>query len=273
MTDETIYCVGDRTRTLVNETEALCVKGLVQRLGRRRRGITIINLLIDVSGSMGQEAIDLLFPSGITKVLGQIIKNANLLMLQAVVRVCVFSTEVREVIPWMCAEDALEIAEGLSERSFGITRLDLAVEDGMGSVGAMKLAIDEARARGTLMGVRKGSVMLVFTDGRITDDSGHRVPFPETLAKRVAKAQEERQMSFVAVGVGDSDAAQLAAMAPPSMRGGRRISHAIKYVGDPDALDWETVCAFIAEGSSNPEGEFRREEAVVNHGGFELVFD
>lgn len=271
MTDETVCRTGDETLIMGDGVEGSCVRELVRRLGRRRRGITIINLVIDVSGSMGQEVIDLLFPSGITKILRQIIENSNRLMLQAVVRVCVFSTEVREVIPWMPAEGALELAEGLSERSFGITRLDLALEDGMESVGAMRRAIDEARARGTLMGVRKGSVLLVLTDGLITDDAGHQVAFPEELASRIARTQERRQMSFLAIGVGESDASQLAAMAPPTERDGRRVSHAIKYAGDPDELDWETVCYFIAEGSSSSEKEFR-DEAVVNHGGFELVF-
>lgn len=271
MRDETRHAGDDATRVMRVGREESCVQALLERLGRRRRDVTIVDIAIDVSGSVGQEVVDQLFPGGIKGVLAQVARNSSRLVMQTVVRVTVFSTEVREVIGWMPVEDALERVDSLSASSFGITRLDRAFDDAISAVTSMKLAVDEARARGELASRRRGSVVLVLTDGCITDDAGHAIPFPSELAERISGLQEERKMSFLAIGVGDSEPEQLAAMAPPSVVKGEPVSHALHYTGDPEDLDWRVVCHFIAEGSSGDRQEFSK-EAVMDYEGFELVF-
>lgn len=261
-----------RTRLIRrDEAEKACISRLVERLGRRPRGTTRIELVLDASGSVGQEVMDLLCDRGLPMILGQIRENAASCALQAIVRVTVFSDDVRELISWTPVEDALEAVGLLRERARGVTRLDLALEDAIDAMVRMKRAEDEARQRGALKGGRKGSVIMVLTDGRITDDGGRGIEVPRVLSERISELQRERAMQFLAIGVGESDPRQLSDIAPATREGGRQVAHALHYAGKDGDLDWTAVCRFIAEGSSGPTRGFT-EEAVVSHSDFELVF-
>lgn len=263
---------SDVTRVLRTSPEQVCAMRLAERLGSRARHTTRINVSLDASPSMGQQVVDQLLSEGVKKILTQIKENSDRLMLQAVVRVTAFSTGVRELVPWSPVEDALERLEYREEPVWGVTRLDCALEDAIEAVTRMKLAEDEARAQGRLRGARKGSVVMVLTDGYNTDDRGNDTPFPPELAARILRLQEGYAMEFLAIGVGESDERQLASIAPPAVRRGEKVAHALHYTGDEDDLDWDAVCHLIAEGSSSSRHEFRREDVVV-HSGFEVVLD
>ena len=272
--------MNDITEKLVETPDSIAlsvdegVRAFVKKFGRRGRAVSIVNIVLDKSSSMGQEIVDDLIGRGLTRILRQLKRNSETLLIEVLVRVTLFSTEVEELIAFMPLDDAIKAAEHLYATSQGVTRLDLALADAASAVVAAKQALDGARARGELRGRRKGSVILVLTDGFLTDESGHAVPFPKQLSQSIAELQERSHVNHLAIGVGSAVSEQLSAMAPSSVVKGKRIPHALRYNGDPDQLDWDSICYFIATGSSGggDKGFDLDKEAVMAYSDFELVF-
>lgn len=254
--------------------EGAGIRSFITRFGARGRSVSVVNIVLDISRSMTQEVVDELVSSGLANILRQLKSNSDSLLIEVLVRVTVFSTDVEEIIPLMLVDDAIVAAQNLSVTCQGVTRLDLALEDATGAVVSAKEAIDRARGCGEIRGKRKGSVVMVLTDGYLTDESGHAIPFPRELSARIADLQENSHINFLAIGVGSSISEQLSAMAPSSVVKGKRIPHALRYNGDSDKVDWGTIAYFIAQGSSGggDKGFDLDKEAVMAYSGFELVF-
>ena len=124
------------------------VRAFVKKFGRRGRAVSIVNIVLDKSSSMGQEIVDDLIGRGLTRILRQLKRNSETLLIEVLVRVTLFSTEVEELISFMPLDDAIKAAEHLYATSQGVTRLDLALADaasaGPALAGSSEGAVREA---------------------------------------------------------------------------------------------------------------------------------
>lgn len=238
------------------------LEALIARAKRAGKPVVNINIAIDTSGSMGDEAVQYLMGEVLRRVFERIAANGHELHAQPIVRVTVFSGNVRQVVPWMLVEDAIDfVGEGPVERAGGCTRLDLAIENAISSIAQIK----EAERQGKVP--RNGSVSMVLTDGWITDDSGHSCAFPSGLEERIGELSASRAVSSIAIGIGGSDRDLLRKIAPPTKRKGRVIANALQLTGSIDELDWDALIYFMAEGSSkSAHGGFQQEGRVVHNG-------
>lgn len=238
---------------------------LEAQVARAKKGgkpVININIAIDVSSSMGDEAVQYLMGEGLRRVFGRIAANGRELHAQPIVRVTVFSGNVRQAVPWMLVEDAIDfVGKGLIEQASGCTRLDLAIENAISSIAQIK----EIEGRNKVP--RNGSVSMVLTDGLITDDSGNFCAFPSELEQRIGELSASRAVSSIAIGIGGSDRDLLRKIAPPTKRKGRVIANALQLTGSIDELDWDALIYFMAEGSSkSAHGGFQQEGRVVHNG-------
>ena len=238
------------------------LEALVARAKRGGKPVVNINLAIDTSSSMGDEAVRYLTGEGLRRVFGRIAANGRELHAQPIVRTTVFSGNVRQVVPWMLVEDAIDfVGEGAVERAGGCTRLDLAIENAISSIAQIK----EVERRGKVP--RNGSVSMVLTDGWITDDGGNSCAFPSELEQQIGELSASRAVSSIAIGIGGSDRDLLRKIAPPTKRKGRIIANALQLTGSIDELDWDALIYFMAEGSSkSAHGGFQQEGRVVHNG-------
>ena len=238
------------------------LEALVARAKKAGKPVININLAIDVSSSMGDEAVQYLMGEGLRRVFGRIAANGRELHAQPIVRVTVFSGNVRQAVPWMLVEDAIDfVGKGLVEQASGCTRLDLAIENAISSIAQIK----EIEGRDKVP--RNGSVSMVLTDGMITDDGGNSCAFPSELEQRIGELSASRAVSSIAIGIGGSDRDLLRKIAPPTKRKGRVIANALQLTGSIDELDWDALIYFMAEGSSkSAHGGFQQECRVVHNG-------
>lgn len=235
---------------------------LVARAKRVGKPVININLAIDVSGSMGDEAVQYLMGEGLRRVFGRIADNGRELHAQPIVRVTVFSGNVRQVVPWLLVEEAIDFVEEVPvEKASGCTRLDLAIENAISSITQIKEAEEQGKVP------RNGSVSMVLTDGWITDDRGNSCTFPGELERRIGELSASRSVSSIAIGIGGSDRDLLRKIAPPTTRKGKVVANALQLMGSIDELDWDALIYFMAEGSSkSAHGGFRQEGRVVHNG-------
>ena len=111
----------------------------VVRAKRVGKPVININLAIDASSSMGDEAVRYLMGEGLLRVLERIADNGHELHAQPIVRATVFSGNVREAVPWMLVEDAIGfVGEGIVECAGGCTRIDLAIENAISAIQKIK---------------------------------------------------------------------------------------------------------------------------------------
>lgn len=222
----------------------------------RRKAVANVLILVDLSSSMGAEALNYLSDKGLRCVLDILRKHS--LSTDIVYRVAVFgfSSRTQEIIPF---EDAIALANRTS-----LPRLE------MGSVTCMEEALWECFARidqlksqqDASRTPRAGSLLVAITDGRPTDDMGHPKALSPELATEIRHRNETRQTNTFAIGMGQVDDETLLQIGPNVSEewvDGQRYEtpRAVRYL-DADyhgSECWEAVCSLIGQASSSSTGK------------------
>lgn len=237
--------------------------------------VELYNIEIDRSSSVGDINLKSLFGKGLSAMVSRMDSNSKVRNRIAFVRIVVFGSKVELLMDWTDTTNARTKVNSLvAPKASGVTRLDLAVRDGMNAIDSMKEYIDKNSSA-----KRGGSVNFIVTDGRITDDNGNEIGFPSDLSEEISERQSNRVMSSIALGIGPHVAeSQLSKLAPPVvLKSGVRISRAAMYkdevlFSDSEEADhfWVMVSQLIADTSSkNSTPGFN--EAVLSLDGFEIV--
>ena len=253
--------------------EELCIAAVPAGTNAR---IELVNVETDHSGSVGDSNLQSLFDEGIPAMIARIQKNSEERNRIAFVRIATFSNDVEVLLDWTNVASASEKAAlHAVPKAKGVTRLDLAIRDGLDAIDRMKAAID-AHHPGLARG---GAVNLVITDGRITDEHGNEIGVPDDLALEIAERQTSRATSSILLGIGASvSEEQLARLAPPTItKNGIKVPHAAMYKHSilfEDSEDekefWRMVSQLMADASSrNSTPGFN--EAFMSLDDFEIV--
>ena len=253
--------------------EELCVATIPS--GTKTR-VEMYNIILDRSRSVGDSNLESLFSKGVPTLVKRIAGNSGARARIALVRIVAFGTGLEVLLDWTEAKAACDKAASLSApKASGVTRLDLAIRDGMAAIDRMKKAIDESQQ--TIL--RGGAVNLVVTDGRLTDERGNEIPVPDDLAAEIATRQSRRTTSFIILGIGKCVAAdQLALLAPPVvLKNGTKVpqaamySHSIQFDKSEDEDHfWITVAQIVADAPSK-DSTPSVNEAIVSFEGFEIA--
>lgn len=253
--------------------EELCVATIPS--GTKTR-VEMYNIILDRSRSVGDSNLESLFSKGVPTLVKRIADNSMARARIALVRLVAFGTGLEVLLDWTEAKAACDKVTGLvAPKASGVTKLDLAIHDGMAAIDRMKKAIDKSQQ--TIL--RGGAVNLVVTDGRLTDEHGNEIPVPDDLAAEIATRQSRRTTSFIILGIGKCVAAdQLALLAPPVvLKNGTKVpqaamySHSIQFDKSEDEDHfWITVAQIVADASSK-DSTPGVNEAIVSFEGFEIA--
>ena len=220
-----------------------------------RRWVANVLCLIDVSWSVGQEALDHVFDQGLPCVLERLRQASGENDIVYQVSVLSFGSETREIIPFGDARTLALSPEQRLECS-GVTMMEQALWEAFARIDEQKARQDERREP------RAGSRIIVVTDGRNTDENGHPKALSPELVNEIRERNETRSTSTFVIGMGEADDETLLQLGPvlrETLEGGQRVEapRAVRYVGDDyrSRQCWEAVCSLIGQASSSSTGK------------------
>lgn len=224
--------------------------------GRRPGGASRIEhnviVLADCSGSVEQSALDYVFQTGLPITFEKLRSSARDAGITYKVCVLTFSSEVKEILPF---SDISSIAWDSSSQqvvSGGVTCMEDAMWEAFARIDAQKAKQDARKVP------RSGSMVIVVTDGRPTDECGVRKPLSAELVAEIKERNSTRATSTFVIGMGSVDDETLLQLGPvtcETLEGGQLVeaARAVRYVGGDyqDTQCWGAVCSLIGKASSS----------------------
>lgn len=213
-------------------------------------------MAVDTSCSVGQEQVDFVARKGVPAVAESLRRASVRNGIAYNLGVMTFATEVKMVLP---LTDVRSLGDdlGMSHlEATGVTCMEKALWKAFDEIDRAKAVQD--RQSGV---ARAGSLLVIVTDGRPTDDNGYEKALSDYVVREIARRNETRSCETFAIGMGGANDAVLAQLGPATegkAGDGTRVTmpHAVRYLGDQDSLEcWQTVYKLIGDASSSMTGK------------------
>lgn len=217
----------------------------------RQRYEINVNIMLDVSSSMPKEGVRYMMEHGFKSIM-QTLKGFMGLDFHYNIRIVVFGSEVRELLPFTSVDEAIErVLPAVEPR--GVTRTEDAMRDAIKTIKQLKKEQDNAHLK------RGSSVCIIVTDGMPTDEKGHRQPLDPDLVREIALLNETRSLVTFAVGFGDANESVLSQLAPSEqakLPDGTTVpfAHAVRFDGNHDESGerfWQQITQLVGLASSS----------------------
>lgn len=213
-----------------------------------------VTILVDRSSSMPAEALRYVFGPGLASVLSTLERAGRKNGYRYNVRVAAFSTRCEEVVPFCGLDEARRALRRCSIGPRGVTCLEGALRDAFDATDALK-------SRQDACGIpRVGSLVIIVTDGRPTDEEGALASLSDAMAAEIVRRNETRKTTTFAIGFGRVQDDVLRALGPAtrSFVDGeyREMPRAIRYRDETyeDTACWQAVCDIMGTASSSRGG-------------------
>ncbi len=224
---------------------------------RRHAGKPVSNvlMLVDLSYSVGQEALDHVSERGLRCIVDTLRRQTQ--SNEIIYNFCLlgFSAFTREIIAFTPAHELAARNEWPQLSCESVTCMEDALWEAFARIDAEKAAQDAARTP------RAGSLVLVVTDGRPTDDQGGAKPLSALLVEEIRRRNESRETTTFVVGMGDVDDETLRQVGPALAEqvpgaGSFKVARAVRYTADDyqSSQCWEAVCSLVGRASSSSTG-------------------
>ena len=222
----------------------------------RKKPVANVLMLMDLSASIGQEALDHVSDEGLRCIFETLRRHSLSTETTYATALFGFSERTEEIIPF---DDAAVHAQRknlphLTTQS--VTCMEDALWEAFARIDQLKAKQDAAHTQ------RAGSVVVTATDGRPTDALGHPTTLSPELVEEIRRRNETRQTSTFVIGMGDVDDATLLQIGPNLQErwvDGQcyEMPRAVRYLGDDyrSKQCWEAVCSLIGQASSSSTGK------------------
>lgn len=215
-----------------------------------------VTILIDRSKSMPAEALDYMMTNGVWSVVATLREASRKNGYRYLIRLVTFSSSVNELMPFT------DVTELNYQQKFdvpapsGVTCTEKALREAFDEIDRIKSKQDRTGIP------RAGSMLVLITDGRPTNENGKVTPLAPAMQAEIASRNQSRKTTMVAFGFGKVDQQTLKLLAPPSQLttahgATHEAPHALLYK-DPSYQDiscWQALSKLIGTASSSSSGE------------------
>ena len=222
---------------------------------RPSKPVSNVLMLVDVSYTLGQEALDHVSGEGLRCILNTLRAQSQSTEILYTFALFAFSDTTEEVLGFAPAHELAARASLPTLECRSVTCMEDALWEAFARIDAEKAAQDAARTP------RAGSLVLMVTDGRPTDETGSLKPLSALLVDEIRERNETRSTSTFVIGMGDVDDATLRQVGPPAIEklpDGTCFEspRAVRYTGDDyrSRQCWEAVCSLVGRASSSSTG-------------------
>ena len=219
--------------------------------GRSSKGRFMANVLYlqDTSSSVGQDALDVVFPSGVQTIAKEL-RTSLPAEFDAMLCAMSFATETETVLPFSQVSNLNDRLDLPKVEARGVTNMEDALWEAFFTIDNLKKEQDDAHIP------RAGSLLVIATDGKPTDGNGTLSNLSPELVDEIAERNRTRRTNTLAIGIGQVDDETLLQLGPADTSQGTPIPRAVRYLGEAsDAECWKAICKLVGQASSSATGK------------------